>query len=261
MPLKSGLVSISFRKLSPDQIVDLVVSQGLQGIEWGGDVHVPHGDLDMAEAVGQLTRDAGLSVASYGSYYRFAECDPHTFQEGPTFTSVLLTAKALGAPAIRVWAGKRGPDKTSRQMWASTVDKAREVASQAEAIGIRLDLEYHENTLTETPESTLEFLRAVNHSNLKTLWQPPLKTSPEERLAGLKKVAPWVSNIHCNYFGQNAWPDALDLAEGEAEWKAYLDVIESFSGDRWILIEHVKGHSPDQFPRDAATLKRWLGQG
>ena len=42
--IKIGLVSISFRDLFPKQIVDMVAEVGLDAIEWGGDVHVPHGD-------------------------------------------------------------------------------------------------------------------------------------------------------------------------------------------------------------------------
>jgi hypothetical protein len=43
--IQTGLVSITFRQLSPPAIIDLVRQAGLEGIEWGGDVHVPHGDL------------------------------------------------------------------------------------------------------------------------------------------------------------------------------------------------------------------------
>ena len=49
--LKTGLVSITFREKSPEEIVGLVVEAGLDGIEWGGDVHVPHGDLAKAREV------------------------------------------------------------------------------------------------------------------------------------------------------------------------------------------------------------------
>ena len=39
--IRGGLVSITFRKLSPRAIIDLVTRANLIGIEWGGDVHVP----------------------------------------------------------------------------------------------------------------------------------------------------------------------------------------------------------------------------
>jgi 3-dehydroshikimate dehydratase len=67
--MKTGLLSVTFRKLSPDHIIRLVSQAGLQVIEWGGDIHVPHGDIEIAEQVGRMTREAGIEVASYGSYY------------------------------------------------------------------------------------------------------------------------------------------------------------------------------------------------
>ena len=66
----SGLVSVTFRALSPAEIVELVARAGLEGIEWGGDVHAPHGDVARARDVYRRTVDAGLAIPSYGSYYR-----------------------------------------------------------------------------------------------------------------------------------------------------------------------------------------------
>ena len=64
--IRPGLVSITFRKLSPRQIVDLVVQAGLDAIEWSGDVHAPHGDVAKAREIAQMTADAGLSMPTYG---------------------------------------------------------------------------------------------------------------------------------------------------------------------------------------------------
>ena len=89
--IKSGLVSITFRQLSPGDIIDLVKKAGLDGIEWGGDIHVPHGDIAKAEEVYSLTRDAGLDIPAYGSYYKVGESE----QEGLAFNDVLISAAAL----------------------------------------------------------------------------------------------------------------------------------------------------------------------
>ena len=62
--ISSGLVSVTFRKLSPAEIVDLVRQAGLNCIEWGGDIHVPHGDCVRAREVRQRTLAAGLTVAA-----------------------------------------------------------------------------------------------------------------------------------------------------------------------------------------------------
>lgn len=253
-----GLVSISFRQLPPEEIIRLVKVCGLRGIEWGGDVHVPHGDRKTAAEVGRLTRDAGLEVASYGSYYRFAECLGEG-SDGPSMESVLETTQALGAPAIRVWAGQKGPRETDVDLFTAIVQKAREFAAAAESMGMRLDFEYHENTLTESPSATLRLLEAIGHPNARTLWQPPLQTPVADRLAGLRTVRPHVSNLHVNHFDQDSWPDIHPLAEGEGEWAAYLAEFNEDETDRWVLIEHVREHSPEKFTADAAALLDWLG--
>ncbi len=41
---RAGLVSVTFRQLSPEEIVRVAREAGLTVIEWGGDVHVPPGD-------------------------------------------------------------------------------------------------------------------------------------------------------------------------------------------------------------------------
>lgn len=259
--MRPGLVSISFRQLDHKEIIKAAAGSKLEGIEWGGDVHVPHGNLRLAEEVGRQTRDAGLEVASYGSYYRFAECEPDGSTDGPSIKEVIDTAEALGAPAIRVWAGNCSPQSIPEEQWKAIVEHARLFAEEASCRQMRLDFEFHEKTLTETPESTLRLLRGIDHPAARTLWQPPLHTSPEARLEGLRTVKPWVSNVHCNYFGQDSWPHVHLLEEGAEEWKAYLAEWKKSEQELWILIEHVKEHALANFERDAAALRRWLNPG
>ena len=45
----TGLLSVTFRHLPFERIIELAAEAGLDGIEWGGDVHVPPGDLKQAE--------------------------------------------------------------------------------------------------------------------------------------------------------------------------------------------------------------------
>src|SRR5689334_8415517 len=80
-----GLCSVSFRNLSAAEVVALAKQAHLRGIEWGGDVHVPHGEVETAKAVRDLTLAAGLGVPSYGSYYVVSESE----KQGLHFQSVL----------------------------------------------------------------------------------------------------------------------------------------------------------------------------
>ena len=74
--------------------------------------------------VGEFTRAAGLSVASYGTYYRLGQ--------GQDFSAYLTAAEALGAPSLRLWAGTRGSDAVdaaTRRLWTADGIAAAEAAA------------------------------------------------------------------------------------------------------------------------------------
>ena len=117
----TGLTSITFRQLTVEQIVELVQQSGLDGIEWGGDVHVKPGEEALAREVGDRTRQAGLQVLSYGSYLH-VDGPEHIAED---FKPVLQSALALSAPVIRVWPGGREPDRKSTRLNSSHVSESR----------------------------------------------------------------------------------------------------------------------------------------
>ena len=251
--IRPGLVSITFRQLPPAEIIALVQTAGLTGIEWGGDIHVPHGDLACAREVRQRTLDAGLAVAAYGSYYRINGSEA----EGLRFETVLETAVALGAPTIRVWVGPRGSAETSAAERAASVAEARRIAGLAQAAGIAVASEYHGGTLTDTNVSTQMLLREIDHPNFFTLWQPVAGLPVAENVAGLRGVLSRVTNLHCFYW----WPTGAErqpLAAGADSWRQYLGLLPASGRDHFVLLEFVVGDAPENFRRDAATLRQWL---
>jgi len=211
---------------------------GLDGIEWGGDVHVPPGSLALAQEVGALTRSVGLEVASYGSYYRL---------DGSGFEEVLATAHALGAPNIRVWAGRVGSSSASPSDWDAAVLDGQRIA--ALAAPLQISFEFHQGTLADTASSTLSLLSRIDAPNVRTYWQPSAGLSVADRMAEIGELEPFLSSMHVFQ-----WSDGLrlSLSSGFAEWTQYL------RGD-WALLEFVRDDSPEQFLEDAATLKELLG--
>lgn len=49
-----GLTSVTFRNRSAEDILQLCRAIGIDDIEWGGDVHVPPGDLALAQDIQTL---------------------------------------------------------------------------------------------------------------------------------------------------------------------------------------------------------------
>src|SRR5699024_8931423 len=91
------LTSVTFRRMKPEEILRVAARAGIEGIEWGGDVHVPAGDLAAARRVRALCEDAGIPALSLGSYF--------FLNAGMDFRPVLETALALGVRDVRIWAG------------------------------------------------------------------------------------------------------------------------------------------------------------
>lgn len=256
--IRPGLVSITFRQLAPEEIVPLAVTAGLEGIEWGGDVHVPHGDETRAREVGRLTREHGLAIPAYGSYYRLAASEAG----GLSFQAVLASAKLLGAPMIRVWAGVKGSAETGPAEREAAVEDLRRIEALAARESLTLSLEYHKGTLTDTPESTLALLEACASPNVTTYWQPRLGIPAEQNARELRTLLPRVNHLHVYQWRmQGEEIHRLPLEEGEADWRSFLEEARALPGERgerYAMLEFVCQNTPAQCLKDAGVLKRWL---
>ena len=252
--IRSGLVSVTFRQLTPERIVQLVAGAGLDGIEWGGDVHVPHGDVERAREVRTMTAEAGLEVVSYGSYYRAAHSEPAEFD------GVLASAVELRAPLIRVWAGGAASEEADEQYRRTVVEDSRRIAELARQEGIGIAFEFHANTLTDTNESALNLFQSIEHDNIGSYWQPITHATVQYRIEGLKNIMPWLRHLHV--FQRNADNGRVPLAEPEAEacWRHYLQTVLDAGGDHFAMVEFVKDDAPEKFLRDAEVLRRWLDE-
>ena len=247
--MKSSLTSVTFRKKTIEEIVDLAVQAGIDAIEWGGDVHVPPTAPAAAQTAVQLCSENGIEISAYGSYYRCSENED--------FLPVLKTALALNTRIIRVWAGSLG----SKMCPPETREKLNRRLSEAVAMAAEKDVivatEYHSNTLTDELESALQLLTDI--PGLYTYWQP----SPSiPRAHGydtytLKQLGKRVINVHV--FHQNLKQKA-PLSDGFDKWLGYFHDLKKYSAAQYAAIEFVMGDTSEQFLEDAKTLKKILSK-
>lgn len=239
-----GLVSVTYRKLTPAAIIDLAARAGLDCIEWGSDIHVPQSDPTNARRVGEMTREAGLTVSSYGSYYRPGM--------GQDFAPYMEAACALKAPVIRIWAGTKGSasvDAATRAAWAS---EAKAACRMAAAAGLTVAFEYHHGTLTDTAASALELIHAIDEPNCRLYWQPEFAKPGELILSDLDAVAHLVEV--CHVFTWNPDHSRRPLADGREVWREYLSRIPAWEG-KPLLLEFVPNDDPDLLAQEAAALR------
>jgi sugar phosphate isomerase/epimerase len=244
-----GLVSVTFRDRGVPEIIDLMGECGLRAVEWAGDAHVPAGDLVAAERTRVRCAAAGIAVAAYGSYYRAGHSDPAEL--GP----VLDTAALVGAPLVRVWAGRLGSAESTSDHRALVTARLRAAGDAARERGLRLALEYHPNTLTDTLESTRRLLRELDHPAVVPYWQPRGDQSVSSAMTQIRALLPEVPTAHVFSWGP---AERLPLADRGDLWQPVLAELAADGVTRHALLEFVAGDDPDALRRDAATLLSWI---
>jgi len=239
--MKTGLVSVTFRELTPFEIIDLTAKAGLDCIEWGGDIHCPPGNVSGAEKIYEIMAQKQLECLSYGSYYRAVD-------QGD-LPGILAVAMALRAPNIRIWAGDKGSAKTDAATRNKITRNIQQFADMAGEKGISISFEYHANTLTDTVESTLLLLEETARPNIFTYWQPYVGSDPSSNLEEIRLLNN-TNKLKYLHVQHESGGDRLPLAEGKQVWKSYLAAAEAEAA----LIEFVRGGTPEQFMQDAKVL-------
>jgi len=243
-----GLTSVTFRNLDYSEIIKLVKKNNLHGIEWGGDIHCPPGDIKRAKEIRECCNKENLRIFSYGSYiYAGKLQDPES-----DFKDVLDTAISLGADIIRIWAGNKSPAHSSDEDIKKVISQTISVCDMAKPYNIIIAFEYHRNTLTENAASALKLLKEINRTNFALYWQPNPDISFQENKHELEILCPFVISVHLFHWAKSG--ERLPLIEGKNQWKEYLEVLKKNNNYCRIIMEFVKDNDPMQFIEDVKTL-------
>ncbi len=244
-----GLVSVTFRQKTPLEICRLCEKAGLLAIEWGADVHaIPHG-RNLSE-IRRMSRDHGLSVCSYGSYWRAG-------QSADELCACLDAACELGTDTVRIWGGTKG-SKDAEGERPEIVEALICAAEEARTRALSLALEYHGGTLTDSRESVRRLMRETPCVSdcLRFHWQPRFDWNERECLLSLEEVRSRLAHVHTfTWSVENGRITRLPLAAGEELWKKVLDLPV---GNTCALLEFVQNDCEEAFWRDARTLCGWL---
>lgn len=242
----TGLVSISFRGYTPEEIVAYAVRAGLSAIEWGGDVHVPHGDVGVARRVRALSEDAGLCMPEYGSYYKIGESDRALFSDA------LHSADALGVRKIRIWGGDRPSDRYTSDAYAEAVAEAR--ALVREARGFTLVLECHPNCLTDEYHTARRFLTDVGEDGLRMLWQPNQHRPLDYNLDAIRALLPYIEGVHTfSWEREMRYP----LLHHRDAWREYVALL---GRDMPYMLEFMHDDRIESLCEAADALRAILGR-
>ena len=241
--LKAGLVSISFRDKSPDEIISAAKSAGLVSVEWGSDGHAPFYDTERLRYIAEMQKAAGIQSCTYGTYFRIG------VNYWGEIHAYISAAKILGAKTLRVWCGNRSSMDYSESDERRLVEDSRRIAAAAENGGVTVCLEFHPHTFSDELKSALRLIRAVNSPAFKMYWQPNQFKTAEENMLSAAGLAEYVENIHVfNWDAHRRCP----LSEGIDIWRGYA---ACFKGDHTLMLEFMPDDDINSLAVEARALE------
>lgn len=241
---KLGLVSISFRKHSPEEIILAAKNAGLECIEWGSDVHAPCDDTEKLNNIALLQKQHGIFCSSYGTYFRLGVTP---IEELPQYISA---AKTLGTDILRLWCGNKGSAKYFKWQKKKLFNECRQAAEIAESNGVTLCMECHNHTFTDKLNAAVELMQAVNSPAFKMYWQPNQYKTPERNIEYAEAISDNTRHIHVfNWSGSKKYP----LEKSVETWQKYLD---KFKGERALLLEFMPDDDINSLSREAEALRK-----
>ncbi len=243
--MKLGLTSVTFRPNGIEEVFDYAKKAGIECIEWGVcDNHMNILSKDKADKINNLSKEYDIPTSSLGSY-----CD---MTDAAEIADTVETARMINAPIIRVWAGNVGSSDCSKEDYRNIVANTIAMAQRAKKYGISIGFEFHQNSLTDTPESAIRLIKDVNMDNVGLYWQPTPADSVDENVNSLNKVKPYlIGNLHI--FNYNAQLGRLPLADIRENLVAYYDDIKD--KDYTVMIEFVKDGSLESLIDDITVLR------
>lgn len=240
-----GLVSVSFRNHTPEEILKAMQGAGLSVVEWGSDVHVPP---EKADEIAWLQNRYGIKCSSYGTYFRIGVTPMAELE------NYIRAAKKLGTNILRLWCGHKNGEEYTQEEKATLFALCKTAATIAEMNAVLLCMECHGGTYTNAKETAYELMQAVASPYFKMYWQPNQYKTEEENIAYAKLLAPYVEHLHVfNWAGNEKYP----LKEAIKTWKNYL---ACFNTDKTLLLEFMPDGRLKSLVDEAAAL-RYIADG
>ena len=250
--LKIGLTSVTFRKLSAEEIIKYCVDCKIGVIEWGSDIHVPSGDVDKARFIKTECEKNGISVSSYGTYYK---CGTYENAES-AFSEYLKVAEILGAPTMRIWVGDRDFEKADDAYMEKIVSELQMICDMAKEKNIEIGCEFHRGTLCNSKESSLKMIERVNRENFGMYFQYEPKVSFEENCDTLEKFIPSLKNVHVFNIDESGSRYSISENDGENLWGAFVKILKENNISANLLFEFLKDTSFEGLSKETDIVTR-----
>ena len=241
---KSGLCSVTFRKKSVAQVVEIAKKAGIGYIEWGGDVHITN--IEEARITKSICDNEGIKISSYGSYYVAGSNDPEKWEQ------ICRIASAMSASSVRIWLGKKDSQITTEEEYANILSDLKKMCATAKKYNLIVCPECHDNTYNNDTDAFLKIQKDVNKDNFRTYFQSRYFRM-EYDLDRIDRTFDFIENVHVSY------RDLKREQRFRKKDKNYLDTLlkklneKNFDGI--VMIEFVDYDSERSLLRDIKAIE------
>ncbi len=266
--LKLSLAGYSFNKLlprrgTPEQIaaakmkledfIHFCAEQGLGATELTGYYFPKDVTEDYLLSIRQLTHRLGLSISgtAIGNDFCLPEGEKREQQLAECREWVDYAA-VMGAPAIRIFAGKVPAGDSEEAAIERCADGINECLKYAAAKGVFLALENH-GGITSTPEQMMKIINLVDDSPWFGVNFDSGNFRTEDPYADLEKIAPYAVNAQIKVaIAPNGQKQPADLAR-------IVNILKAAKYRGFVALEYEESDSPfEAIPRLLAELKELM---
>lgn len=251
---------------------------------------LPLRDRRAAAQARQVADDLGLPIVGMTPYTTAI----NAVDEGQwrvavdEFRGAIEIARIVGADRLRVYAGAWQPDQLAHAAhWDRLVAALRALAPEAAAAGVRLCVENHFGTMTQTAADTARLVREVDHPAVRVLYdQANLTFTHDEAYEqALAVQGDLIGHVHVKdlvFTDPNATFRASETArvaaseravrsrvvgDGIVPWDGILAALSTLGYDEVLTLEYEYRWHPQDLPepaigfaRGASALRALLGQ-
>lgn len=217
----------------------------------------------------KLFADHGVAISGLLLSARYAVVDPLEKQKqfDETRRNMELAA-LLGASFLRVYGGRVPEGYTVDTIMPYLVENLREIGAEAEAFGVTLALETHDDWTDSTVFARL--MQQADHPRIRVLWDlhHPFRARGEPPELTWRNLAPYTVNLHVK--DSRPEPDGthtyVPLGEGDVPLKAMLHLLVDGGYDGYACLEWEKrwisqlAEPEVVFPQYVQQMRAWLGQ-
>jgi len=270
--LKLSFTTLGCPNWTLRQIAENAASMGYDAVDFRGlqdalDITTTAEFTAGLAATKRLFADLGVAISGIATSARYATVDPveREQQFDETRRNMELAAK-LDAPVLRVYGGRVPDGYTVDSILPALVENLRTIGDEAEAFGVTLALETHDDWTDSATFARL--MREANHPRVRVLWDlhHPFRTNGEPPDVTYDNLAPYTVSIHVK--------DSAPLADGRYQYvllgdgdvpvRRMLDLLVTGGYDGYAILEWEKRWIPALqepeivFPQYVAKMREWL---